>query len=115
MSLIKKQFGKRLRELRKSVGLTQEQLAEIVSIEPPNLSKIECGMHFPQPEKIEKIANALNVSISELFNFEHLQEKNMLIQGINESLEKFDLQKVELIYKIVTDLRIMTKNKSYKT
>lgn len=47
-------------------------MSELVSIEPTNLSKIESGIHFPQPEKLEKIAQALNVSIAELFEFEHL-------------------------------------------
>ena len=106
MSSIKEKFGKRLRELRKSAGLTQEQLAEQVSIEPTNLSKIECGMHFPQPEKIEKIAGVLDVSISELFNFEHLQEKNLLIKFIIDTIEKFDIKKIEFLYRIVADLKL---------
>ena len=105
MSSLKTKFGKRLRELRKSSGLTQEQLAEIVAIEPPNLSKIECGMHFPQPEKIEKIANALNVSIADLFQFEHFQEDIMLKKAIISELDNFDSKHIKFLYKIVEALR----------
>ena len=31
----------RVREIRKSKGLTQEQIAELINIEPPNVSKME--------------------------------------------------------------------------
>ena len=106
MSSIKTKFGRRLKELRKNRGFTQEQLSELVSIEPTNLSKIESGIHFPQPEKLEKIAQALNVNIAELFEFEHLQDKNMLLDCITSSLSKLDEKKVEFVYKIITGLKI---------
>ena len=106
MSSLKLKFGKRLRELRRSVGMTQEQLAELVNIEPPNLSKIECGMHFPQPDKIEKIAQALNVDIKELFDFEHFQTKQELIEFIDSSLDEFELKTIELVYKFVSNLKL---------
>ena len=107
MSSLKVKFGRRLRELRKSKKMTQEQIAEFVSIEPPNFSKIECGMHFPQPEKIEKIARALNVDIKELFDFEHMQKRQTLIDNINKNLEDFDIKKVELIYKFIENLKVL--------
>ena len=106
MSSLKFKFGKRLRELRRSIGMTQEQLAELVNIEPPNLSKIECGMHFPQPDKIEKIAQALKVEIKALFDFEHFQKKQELIEFIDSSLDGFELKTVELVYKFVSNLKL---------
>ena len=63
MDSFKKKFGKRVKELRKKEGLTQEQVAEIVNIEPPNISKMENGLHFPQPENIEKLSKALSIEI----------------------------------------------------
>ncbi len=106
MNSLKSKFGKRLKELRRSAKLTQEQLAEIVNIEPPNISKIECGMHFPQPDKIEKIASALNVEVKELFDFEHFQKKQDLIKVINIALEGFELKTVELVYKFVSNIKL---------
>ncbi len=105
MNNLKVKFGKRLKELRKSCKMTQEELAELVSIEPPNLSKIECGTHFPQPEKIEKIASSLGVSISDLFEFEHLKDKQFLIKEIISNLNDFEPQKVALVHKFVTDIK----------
>ena len=64
---IKELLGKRIKELRKEKGLTQEQLAETVGIEPNNLSRIEKGRNYPTPENLSKIANALNVSVDKLY------------------------------------------------
>ena len=106
MSSLKEKFGKRMKEMRKAKKLTQEQLAELVGIEPQNLSKIECGMHFPQPDKIEKIAYALGVNISELFDFEHFNRKEDLISYITLSLKEFDIKSIELIYKFICNLKL---------
>lgn len=106
MVSLKHKFGKRVKELRKQAGLTQEQMAELIGIEPPNISKMENGMHFPQPEKIEKIANALNVNIFDLFEFEHLQKRDDLIKYIKSEIDNFDEKKIELVYKFIYNLKL---------
>ena len=106
MISLKQKFGKRVKELRKSKGITQEQIAELINIEPPNVSKMENGLHFPQPDKIEKIAKALGVSIQELFDFEHLADRKFLVDYIISSIESFDNKKLELIYKFVYNLNL---------
>ena len=106
MASLKDKFGKRVKELRKSKGLTQEQIAELINIEPPNVSKMENGLHFPQPEKIEKIAKALDINIKDLFDFEHFQKKEDLVKHITSSLNEFDLKTIELIYKFISNLKL---------
>ena len=106
MTYLKNKFGQRVKELRKGKGLTQEQLAELINIEPPNVSKMESGLHFPQPEKIEKIAKALDISIKDLFEFEHFQKKEDLIKYINSSIKEFDLKTIELVYKFIYNLKL---------
>lgn len=105
MTSLKRKFGKRLKELRKSKGLIQEQLAELVNIEPPNISKIESGTHFPQPENIEKIAQVLNISVKELFDFEHFDEKTILLNKINAFLNGAEVRDLEFFYKIITGMQ----------
>lgn len=106
MVSLKQKFGKRVKELRKSKQLTQEQLAEIIDLEPTNVSKMENGMHFPGPDNIEKIANALNVSIQELFEFEHFNKRNDLINYIDTVLKDFELKDIELVYKFIKNLKL---------
>ncbi len=67
---VKKMLGLRIKELRKFRKMTQEQLAELIDIEPNNVSKIEIGKNYPSPENLAKIALALNIEIHELFMFE---------------------------------------------
>lgn len=106
MSSIKIKLGKRIREIRKSKGYTQEQLAELVGIEPPNLSKIECGAHFPSPEKIERIANILECEIIDLFDFGHYSSRQELIDYISDMVESCEQKQLELIYKFIYNLKL---------
>ena len=78
MGNFQKQFGLRLRELRKRKGLTQENLAELLSIGVRSIGKIETGNSFPSTETLEKIINVFEISPVELFDFEHLQSKDSL-------------------------------------
>ena len=61
------EFGARLRQLRKQVGLTQRELADRVNIDFTYLSKIESGAMPPPSEKvISQLAEALNADKDEL-------------------------------------------------
>ena len=70
MQKLRVQFSKKLRDLRKQRGITQEQLAEMASISVDFLSLVERGINAPSFETLEKLACALNVPVKQLFNFE---------------------------------------------
>ena len=57
----------RIKEIAKSKGLTLTELAERVETTQPNLSAIINEKSNPTMDMIKRIATALNVSISELF------------------------------------------------
>ncbi len=97
---IKKQLGEKIKRIRKSKNLTQEQLAEKVDISARNLSGIELGNYFPKAETLEKIIKALNVSTEEMFSNDHIKNKNKLIEEINIYLNEFNQNKIEFIYKM---------------
>jgi len=63
-----KLLGRRLKWLRKTRDLTQIQLAERVSCHASYISQIECG-RFPALSMLNLIANALCVSITDMFDF----------------------------------------------
>ncbi len=67
---LKKVLGQRIQDLRKSKKLTQDKLAELVGIDPKNISKIEKGNNYPTAETLSSIAQALDVEIYELFLFD---------------------------------------------
>ena len=106
---IKKQFGNRIKEIRKSKGYTQEQLAEKIGIEPPNVSKLEKGLHFPLPENIEKISKALEVDIRDLFDFNHFDKKDLLISKLKKYIDTANNKEIEFLYKTIQNLQEYSK------
>lgn len=66
---LKYQLGQKIQGLRKKQRLTQEKFAELIGIDPKNVSKIENGNNYPSSETLTSIAAALNVDIYELFVF----------------------------------------------
>lgn len=69
MARLEQQFGKKLRELRKARGLTQEQLAEKVNVSYQAISNIERGLTGPSFTTLAVIARALKVKPRDLFDF----------------------------------------------
>lgn len=68
MQDIKTKFGNRVKELRLSRGYSQEQLAELSQLDRTYIPGIESGKRNVSLVVIEKIANAFNLSLSELLN-----------------------------------------------
>ncbi|WP_027182784.1 PAS domain S-box protein [Desulfovibrio inopinatus] len=67
--MLKKQFGERIRFLRKMANLTQAQLAERINITQEYVGKLERGLSSPGFDKIEALSHALNVEPAMLFLF----------------------------------------------
>jgi transcriptional regulator with XRE-family HTH domain len=65
---IKQRFGIRIKELRKQHGLSQEKLANMAEIDRTYLPTIEKGERNVSIEVIERLANALNVKVKDLFD-----------------------------------------------
>ncbi len=61
-------FSDNLKEIRNKRNITQEQLAEILSISRQTVSKWESGSGFPETEKLLFLAKELNVSLDYLFS-----------------------------------------------
>ncbi|PYS81757.1 MAG: XRE family transcriptional regulator [Acidobacteria bacterium] len=62
-----KKFGVRIRELRKDAGISQEKLAELAELHRTYVSGVERGERNASLTSIARIAKALNVSLSKLF------------------------------------------------
>ena len=62
-----KKFGKRLKALRLDHSLTQLELAEILDMSPNFIGMIERGERNTTVENVFRIARALNVKPSNLF------------------------------------------------
>lgn len=62
-----KELGKRILEARKKHGMSQEQLATESGIDRSHMGYIEQGRRKPTLSTITKIANALDISLEQIF------------------------------------------------
>lgn len=60
-------FGKRVAEVRRSKGFTQESLAEKAGVTALTVSYIEQGRQWPRMLTLQRIAQHLKVPVAELF------------------------------------------------
>ncbi len=60
-------FGANVRHYRKRLHLSQEQLAEKLNINTSNIVKVESGKQFVSATVLYKMAEVLQVSVSDLF------------------------------------------------
>jgi transcriptional regulator with XRE-family HTH domain len=65
-------FGGKLQELRKSRGMTQEELAEALFVSRTAISKWESGRGYPNIDSLKEISAFFGVTIDELLTGERL-------------------------------------------
>ena len=68
MNDIAKIIGQRIRNYRTQKGLSQEKLAELAGCHPTYIGQLERGEKNATLESVEKIASAMDISLSELFD-----------------------------------------------
>lgn len=59
----------KLEELRKKVGITQEELADKLEVSRQTINSLECGRYNPSIQLAFRLAKFFNVTIEELFSF----------------------------------------------
>ena len=96
-------FGLHLKELRKIKKLSQEQLAEKAALHPTFIGSVERGTKSPTLDSIGKIAQALQISIKDLFSFSNSQ-KDKIKDEINMHLATKDLASLSRVLNIVKSI-----------
>ena len=66
------EFHEKLQELRKSRGITQEELAEALYVSRTAISKWESGRGYPSIDSLKEISNYFSVTIDDLLSSEKL-------------------------------------------
>ena len=104
MKNTKQLLGARIKELRKGLGLSQDQFSERIGVDPKHLSRIELGKSFPYMETLEAIAQALGVELKDLFDFSHLELPSISKQRIEGLLATADEVQLQQAYRVVKAL-----------
>lgn len=104
---IRQIFIQNLKYYRKQAGLTQEKLAEIIEMSTSYIGDMEARERFPSAETIDKIAEALNIPVSTLFNErgspQATQNTFVKIYGnsLKEELSKRILKDIDEVCKLI--------------
>ena len=90
MTDLRKILASNMKLYRKTLGLTQEKLAEMLNISYNYIALIETGRRFPSIKMLERIAKALKKDTIELFSIKHIEllEKAALKKAILTDIEQ---------------------------
>lgn len=95
------EFHEKLQELRKSRGLTQEELAEALFVSRTAISKWESGRGYPSIDSLKEISKFFSVTIDDLLSGEKLI-------SIAEKENKSNIQNIcDMLFGIVDILSII--------
>lgn len=105
----KKLLGKRIKEIRKKLGYTQEQLSELIDIETSSLSGIESGRFFPSLHVLDKMSSVTGIELVEFFKFTTVDIPENIDNEIERIIAQQDKSAKELIYKVLKSLTFNIK------
>lgn len=102
---LSKRLGLRIKELRIAQNLKQCDMADLLDMERSNLTRIESGKQRPSDENLEKIAKILDIELYELFDNEHLKDKEDLINSLKDLLDTLNENELRYLYKTIQNLK----------
>ena len=94
-------LGKRVLQLRKEKGWSQERLAEKSGISNNCVSNIENCYSIPSLETLMKLCDAFQITPNDLLLGVSQENKSYLNRDIAELLEQCSAQEKKYIYKII--------------
>lgn len=101
-------LGKQIRNRRKKLGLSQEELAEKLGVGHQALSRIEQGKMAPKMERLPILAKSLHCTVSDLFRFDEGDSSDYATR-IADLLATLPSKKREFIYDHVASLAFLLK------
>ena len=108
MSKVAQNLGSRIRTYRLKKGISQEELAFKSSLSTTYLGQIERAEKSPTVETLDKVANALDVSIYDLFLFDEKIEddnNNATLNKITYNLSSFSQDEQTKLLKIIKNVK----------
>lgn len=97
---LKHTIGKRVREVRRQMGFTQAELAEMTDLSVSYISYIECGKKIMSVKTLIKIVDALNVTANELLYGQQKADASSYHIDMDLILSQCDEEKRRMIYSV---------------
>ena len=106
LNICLEEIGKRIIERRKSMGLTQEALAEKCDTTTQFISYAETGKRAMRPENLLKLSKALNVSADYLLTGDIIDKDKLLL---SKKLDLLTPEQVRIIENIIDECHKLDK------
>lgn len=108
--------GKNIKKIREDKGLTQQAIADLISMHRSNYSRVETGDRDLSIEAINKIAKYFNISIDQLVNFDGDIPKEITIEDKNtiqqmQLIQQLDEEDKSIVFKMIDK---MLTNKKFR-
>ena len=100
---IKQIVGRNVKLFRKSINMTQEELAELLGVKFQAISSIECGKNFVTDSTLNKLCKIFNKHPQDFFTGDIVNkssEKSEYVLMISEIIKELDEASLKYIYKI---------------
>lgn len=100
-----KDIASRLKNVRKSMRLTQSQFAELVSLSEDSIGKIERGTSIPTISTLKQISDSLKISLSELLEEGSVKERpSRALDDLIKYLKTKSPEEIKLIHEIAVKI-----------
>jgi len=96
---LKKLIGARVAEIRQAARMSQQDLAKQISVAPETLSRLERGHILPSVKRFDRIAQALGVTLGDIFTFpESDTEQQQALSALTSELAHCSLREIKLLH-----------------
>ncbi len=106
--------GERIRYFRNIKNLSQEDLALTAGINPAYIGHIERGLKCPNIDTLNKICTALNITLSQLLDFDlntPIIDNSEAIEKISHNISNLSKEDADRIANIVAEMvKLQHKN-----
>jgi transcriptional regulator with XRE-family HTH domain len=109
---LRKNFGVRIKELRKNKKWTQKELANKLDVRFPQLNKYECGLHSPPMDKLVKMSEVFDTTIDYLLTGNRAEDRplhNLRLMERFQALEDFSREDQETVIKLIDAMIVKNK------
>ena len=99
--MILEYIGEKIKNTRKSRKISQEKLAEMISMNHRSIVRIENGHTLPTLETLEKLSDALDVDVTYFLEQQTFKNKTEIIKDITNLANKMSLDDLKKLQKII--------------
>lgn len=97
------QMGKAIREKRKAMGYSQQELGDLVGRTPSQIGQIERGITKPSVDVLIKIVDTLSLDANTMFSereiSDELKDSMVMLEKIDPDRREFILEIIRIAYK----------------